>query len=79
MSYTAEFFKLMKTGKSRGKYRFYRRMTVDHVSDLVTGSMLNITNRKGINHKYYVERKEHIYYDIEKEYYVQYFIREVKQ
>jgi len=79
MSYTAEFFKLMKAGKNRGKYKFYRRMSVDHVSDLVTGSFLNIMNKTGINHKYYVERKEHIYYDNEKEYYVQYFIREVKQ
>lgn len=54
-------------------------MSVDHISDLVVGSFLNIMSKRGNAHKFYVDRKEHIYYDNEKEYYVQYFIREIKQ
>lgn len=79
MSYIAEFFKLRKCGKAKGKYIFYRRMSVDNISDLVIGSFLNIMSKKGNTHKYYVDRKEHVYYDNEGEYYVQYFIREIKQ
>jgi len=77
MSYTAEFYKLRKSGKNKGKYLFMKKMEVDHISELVVGSFLNIMNKNGNTHKYYIDRREHVYYDKNQEYYLQYFIREI--
>lgn len=79
MSYTAEFWKLRKSGRHKGQYIYYKNMSVDHISDLIVGSYFKMVSKKGNLHKYYIDRKEHIYYDTKKEYYVQYFIREIKQ
>jgi len=79
MSYTAEFYKFRKSGKNKGKYLFHKKIEIDHISELVVGSFLKLVNRNGNEHKFYVDRREHIYYDGNKEYYLQYFIREVKE
>lgn len=78
MSYISEFFKFRKTGKKAGQYIFYRRMSVDHISELRVGSIFKILTKTNTCHKYYIDRVEHIYYDEDKEYYVQYFIREIE-
>jgi len=78
MSYIAEFFKFRKTGKNAGKYLFYRRMSVDQVSDLRVGEFFNIKTKSGKLHRYFVDRKEHIFYDVEGEYFDQFFIREIE-
>lgn len=78
MAYISEFFKFRKTGKNAGKYLFYRRMPVDHITDLKAGCIFKIVTKSGKCHKYYIDREEHVYYDTEKEYYVQYFIREIE-
>ena len=54
-----------------------KKLEIDHISELIVGSFLNIMNKNGNNHKYYIDRREHIYYDNDKEYYLQYFIREI--
>ena len=74
MSYIAEFYKLRKSGKNKGKYIFLRKMEVDHISELVPNSLLNIVNNKGKSHRYFIDRREHVYYDGSKEYFLQYFI-----
>jgi len=78
MSYTAEFYKLRKSGKNKGKYIFLKKIEIDHISELVTGSLLNIVAKSGKNHRYYIDRREHVYYDSPQEYYLQYFIREIR-
>ena len=77
MSYTALFYKLRKSGKNKGKYIFLKKIEIDHISELVVGSFLNLVNKSGNTHKYYIDRREHIYYDSPQEYYLQYFIREI--
>lgn len=79
MSYVAEFYKLRKSGKNKGKYLFLRKMEIDQISELTPSNFFNIVSKSGKNHRYIIERTEHVYYDADNEYYMKFFIKEIPE
>lgn len=54
-------------------------MEIDQISELTPSNFFNIVSKSGKNHRYIIERTEHVYYDADNEYYMKFFIKEIPE